>query len=70
MILQSRRGLLWKAVIECSKAMLFLPPLAVSWKALRGLDEALGKLGAKSTSVAYLFRKRADGVTKTETHPA
>jgi SAM-dependent methyltransferase len=69
-ILQSRRGLLWKALIEGSKAALFLPPLALSWKALRQVDELLGRVGAKSTSVAYLFRKRADGVTKTETQPA
>lgn len=68
-ILQSRRGIFWKALIEGSKAALFLPPLALSWKALARVDEALGRVGAKSTSVAYLFRKPRE-VTKTETQPA
>jgi ubiquinone/menaquinone biosynthesis C-methylase UbiE len=56
-ILQSRKNKLWKALIEGSKAALFLPSLAVSWRALAGVDTLLSRFGAKSTSVAYLFRK-------------
>jgi SAM-dependent methyltransferase len=56
-ILSSRKGKVRKALVEGSKAMLFLPPLAVSWKALAWLDSALERVGAKSTSIAYLYRK-------------
>ncbi len=59
-ILQSRKNKLWKAAIEGSKAALFLPPLALTWKALASVDAVLGRVGAKSTSVAYLFRKHKD----------
>jgi SAM-dependent methyltransferase len=56
-ILQSRRGLVRKALVEGSKAVLFLPPAALSWKLLARVDDALAAVGAKSTSIAYLFRK-------------
>jgi ubiquinone/menaquinone biosynthesis C-methylase UbiE len=62
-ILQSRRGMVWKALVEGSKAALFLPPLALSWRALAALDDALSRVGAPSTSVAYLFRKPAAAAT-------
>jgi len=56
-ILSSRKGMVRKAIVEGSKAALFLPALAVSWKALAWLDSALARVGAKSTSIAYLYRK-------------
>ncbi|HWB74517.1 MAG TPA: class I SAM-dependent methyltransferase [Nannocystaceae bacterium] len=56
-ILQSRRGPLRKAIVEGTKAVLFLPPAALSWKLLARVDDALAAVGAKSTSIAYLFRK-------------
>jgi ubiquinone/menaquinone biosynthesis C-methylase UbiE len=58
LILQSRRGLLRKALLEGTKTALFLPAQLASWKTLAVLDEALGNLGAPSSSIAYLFRKR------------
>lgn len=62
-ILQSRRGPLRKALVEGTKAALFLPTAALSWRVLGKLDDVLARFGAKSTSIAYLFRKpdRSDG---------
>jgi SAM-dependent methyltransferase len=57
LILQSRRGLVRKALLEGMKTALFLPPQLGSWKALAAFDDALGSLGAPSSSIAYLFRK-------------
>lgn len=57
LILQSRRGPVRKALLEGTKAALFLSPQVASWKALAAFDDALGKLGAPSSSIAYLFRK-------------
>jgi SAM-dependent methyltransferase len=59
LILQARRGLVRKGLLEGTKAALFLPAqLALaSWRVLASVDDALGKLGAPSSSIAYLFRK-------------
>jgi SAM-dependent methyltransferase len=57
LILQSRRGPLRKLALEGTKVALFLPAALLSWRALAKVDEALARVGAPSSSVAYLFRK-------------
>lgn len=63
LILASRRAKAFKLLIEAPKVALFLPAAVMSWKLLAKLDEALGTPGAKSSSIAYLFRKPALGTT-------
>jgi len=56
-ILASRRSLAFKLLVDIPKTLAFLPAQLISWRLLARLDDVLAKLGAPSSSVAYLFRK-------------
>lgn len=60
LVLASRKNWLFKIVVDAPKTLLFLPLQLISWRILAVLDEILGAFGAKSSSVAYLFRKRTE----------
>ena len=57
LVLWSRKGLFAKLSVDGPKVLLFLLPQVFTWRALSVLDAALARMGAKSSSIAYLFRK-------------
>ncbi len=57
LVLASRKNVLVKTLIEAPKTLMLLPCQLISWRLLAGLDSALGAIGAKSSSVVYLYRK-------------
>lgn len=57
MVLWSRKGLLPKLSVDGPKVLLFLLPQVFSWRTLCVLDSLLARFGAKTSSIAYLFRK-------------
>jgi ubiquinone/menaquinone biosynthesis C-methylase UbiE len=68
LVLLSRKGLLPRLLVELPKTLLFLPAQLLSWRTLMALDGALAALGAKSSSVAYLFRNQ--GLSAANPRPA
>jgi SAM-dependent methyltransferase len=57
LVLWSRKGLFAKLSVDGPKVLLFLLPQVFSWRVLAALDALLARVGAKSSSIAYLFRK-------------
>jgi hypothetical protein len=57
LVLWSRKGLFAKLSIDGPKVLLFLLPQVFSWRVLAAFDALLARAGAKSSSIAYLFRK-------------
>lgn len=57
LVLAARRSFVVKMLVDIPKTLMFLPLQLVSWRALAGLDGLLAQLGARSSSIAYLFRK-------------
>ena len=61
MVLFARKGFARKMLVDVPKTLLFLPAQLLSWRLLAGLDSVLDSAGAKSSSIAYLFKKPLAG---------
>ena len=57
LVLLSRANIVIRLLLDIPRMAAFLPAQLISWRILLALDSVLEKIGAKSSSIAYLFRK-------------